>query len=209
MKQWIFIALTLTIAIGGGSYLYQQHQEEQKLQDAYKDAYKRGQWQRMVEDVFGHVAEWENLTTAQLNKFVKAGVDINATDETGGTPLHFVVALNEKTGVVKVLINAGADVNPRGKDFTPLHEAALGQNAKIIKELIKAGAKVNAKDRWGNTPLHEAAAYNKNIQTIREFVKAGANINAKNNSGKTPYDQLLKNYNLKNSRELRGLLKPR
>ena len=28
-KQWIFIALTLTIAIGGGSYLYQQHKETQ------------------------------------------------------------------------------------------------------------------------------------------------------------------------------------
>jgi ankyrin repeat protein len=66
--------------------------------------------------------------------------------------------------VVKVLIEAGADVNLRWDfDRTPLHNAALSNKgaecAEVADILIRAGADVNAVDEFDMTPLHYAALF--------------------------------------------------
>ena len=48
--------------------------------------------------------------------------------------------------------------------------------------LAQAGANVNARDKDGNTPLHETFL----TDVEEELLKLGANVNARNNDGETP-----------------------
>lgn len=83
------------------------------------------------------------------------GVDINAKDKHGYTPLHRAIR-SDSLEVVKALIAAGADVNARAEDdFTPLHVAAIGATPEVVKVLIAAGADVNAENIYV-TPLSRA-----------------------------------------------------
>ena len=64
----------------------------------------------------------------------------------------------DKPVTLKVLIEAGADVNAQDSDgATPLTLAAQEDNPMIVMELIKAGADVNLTRHDGATPLHMAA----------------------------------------------------
>jgi ankyrin repeat protein len=88
------------------------------------------------------------------------GVDVNAKDKDGFTPLHDAVGWGHKE-VVELFIAKGADVNAKDHDgVTPLHYV---DNKEIAELLIAAGADVNAKvapiDRFfnGKTPLDLAS----------------------------------------------------
>ena len=178
---------------------------------------------------------WEELTLKQLQKFISAGVDVNAKGKGkfGVTPLHHATFHNGSIEVIKELINAGADVNAQDNyDKTPLHMAVeQNRSIEVIKELIKAGADVNAKNEDSETPLHMATEQNRSIEVVKELIKAGADVNARVNArmefpflnlskagadvnaedeqGETPYDYLLENDALKDSEEAKALLKPK
>ena len=55
-----------------------------------------------------------------------------------------------------------------------------------VKMCLRAGAEPNVRDRYGNTPLHRAAAYSKNPAVIAALIDAGADRNAENRSSFTP-----------------------
>ena len=93
-------------------------------------------------------------------------------------------------GVIGALSN-GANPNAREPraNRTPLHEAALrpkaegavqmvdiGGMAEVVATLIHKKADVNATDKFGNTPLHFAAARN-NIVALNALIKAKAKVN--------------------------------
>ena len=82
------------------------------------------------------------------------GVDVNAKDdEYGATSLHITAEYGYKE-IVKLLIDAGADVHEKDKNgSTPLHDAALNGQKEIAELLIDKGADVNAKNKFGDTPL--------------------------------------------------------
>ena len=91
---------------------------------------------------------------------------INARDKDGSTPLHCAVWKGQQA-VVKLLIDAGADVNAHNENdhwgTTPLHAASHANQAAIAQLLIDHGADVNATDREGRTPMfhttfHQAGA---------------------------------------------------
>jgi ankyrin repeat protein len=86
---------------------------------------------------------------------------------------------------VKVLIEAGAEVDARSKNGnTPLH---MPGPAEVTKALIEAGATVDAKNNKSETPLHGAALVG--TEELVEFLlSAGANPRAKDKEGKTPFD---------------------
>ena len=100
-----------------------------------------------------------DLVTWLLNK----GVDVNAKDLDGWTPLFW--AVYEKTPlfdtsidieVIELLINKNAQVNIQDKDGkTPLHYAVLREqiDVEVIKLLINKNAQVNIQDQTGKTPL--------------------------------------------------------
>ena len=141
MKQWIFIALALTIAttpaISGGDSSAQR-------------------WQRMVEEDEPNdiVNQWANLTPQQLRNFIAAGVNINAKNSDGQTPLHFVSTSNGDIRIIRELLKAGANIHAKDKNGgTPLHRAVnFNESIEVIEELTKAGADIHAEDDKGRTP---------------------------------------------------------
>jgi ankyrin repeat protein len=80
---------------------------------------------------------------------------------------------------------AGADVNTKIGEETPLHFAALFGHTKVAELLITKGADVNAKDEGGYTPLHQAA-HGGRKEVVELLIAKGANVNAKNKIGWTP-----------------------
>lgn len=73
---------------------------------------------------------------------------------------------------------------------TSLHDAARWGDAALVSKLLNVDAAtraklVNARDRNGNTPLHEAAANGK-VETLKLLIEAGADLNARDDTGMTP-----------------------
>ena len=78
-------------------------------------------------------------------------------EDTGRTPLFYAVA-NRYRKIVKMLMDAGADVSIADHhDVTPLMMACINKEVKIVKHLIREGAKLDVRDRNGWSSLHYAA----------------------------------------------------
>jgi ankyrin repeat protein len=120
-----------------------------------------------------------------VNSIIAAGIgaDINKIDnDTGKTALMYA-SENGHFLVVQSLINAGADVNIRGKDYdknTALLIASNKQNFDIVKSIIDAGANVNIEDRNGTTPLLYASTVGE-LSIVDYLINKGANIHYKHN----------------------------
>lgn len=91
-----------------------------------------------------------------------------------------VAASNGFIDVVKILLNAGADVNAKKRDdhMTALLGAVLSGQISIAESLIAAGADVNAANNSGATPLILAAAHPDGATMVRLLLNAGADTNA-------------------------------
>lgn len=154
---------------------------------------------------------------ATVKLLLAHGVDVNATDRQGRSPLHVAptkdsaelllahgVAVNTKRAdgatalhlaavygrkeVVQVLLAHGADVNARTKDgITPLHYA---KGAEVVKLLLANGASVDATDSGGNTPLYMADE----LGVVELLLAQGAKLNARNNIGQTPLLRVIRTY---------------
>jgi len=61
--------------------------------------------------------------------------------------------------------------------------------------VLRAGADVNTRNKYGDTPLMEAARFN-SPEIIERLLKAGANAKAKNNEEKTAIDYAKENENI-------------
>ena len=89
---------------------------------------------------------------AELDK----GVDVNAKDEFGSTPLHGAAGGGHEE-IVELVIVAGADLHARtvpmlgGGGWTPLHSAARQGHREIVELLIANGTDVNARDSTGKS----------------------------------------------------------
>jgi ankyrin repeat protein len=59
---------------------------------------------------------------------------------------------------------------------------ADGASVECVRLLAEAGANVNARDKSGNTPLHETFL----TDVEEELLKLGADVNARNDDGETP-----------------------
>ena len=82
-----------------------------------------------------------NGNTWDLQKFLTDGVNINALDDKGFTPL-MIAAENGQISNVAFLIKKGADVNFKSKDnYTALILAAVSGNKEIIEILLNNGAR--------------------------------------------------------------------
>ena len=95
-------------------------------------------------------------------------------------------ARNADWGVVRALVEQGADVTARqGDGATALHWAAYWDEVELVDLLIRGGADVNAANDLGVTPLWTAAE-NRSPAMVRRLLDAGANPNAQLLSGETP-----------------------
>jgi ankyrin repeat protein len=103
----------------------------------------------------------------------------------GGQTALYLAALLGHIEVVKVLLNAKANVNAKNREGrTALHQAAYEGRVEAVKVLLNAEAKVSAEDQHGNTALHEAA-WQSHVEVVKVLLNAKANVNAKNREGRT------------------------
>jgi len=89
-----------------------------------------------------------------VNDLIALGANLDWQDEFGWTALIKAVRFGE-SGIVQMLIGAGADVNVQNDNGqTPLHVAAFIHMGKtdIARMLIDAGAKKDVKDKKGRLP---------------------------------------------------------
>ena len=111
----------------------------------------------------------ERGDTANVEALLAKGVDVNAKDKIGWTPLHRA-AYGGKKDLVELLLAKGAEVNAKGGDvndkvgnggIAPLHLAVLIKRKDVVELLLAKGAEVNAKDGFyhGMTPLQMAAVW--------------------------------------------------
>ena len=91
-----------------------------------------------------------------IEMLIKAGADVNISfSDTVGTRVPLVEAVQHGTPqILSMLTDAGADVNSRSFQGTPLFAAAFNGKVEFIKPLVDAGADVNRQNEDGKTPLH-------------------------------------------------------
>jgi ankyrin repeat protein len=132
------------------------------------------------------------FSNSQIIQFlIDNGADINATNNSGFTPLHVallrVIEDNNNTlPLIQLLIDEGAHVNTQAESgMTPLDCALVLNKLPAMQLLIDNGADINVTALSGVTPLHQAIKFN-NLKAVTCLIKNGANIDAKDNDGRTP-----------------------
>ena len=125
-----------------------------------------------------------------VNILIKNGADLEIPDDKKHTPLLKAI-LWRKTGVLKLLISNGANVNVTygepGQYISPLHISVHNEFVEISKILLLNGANVNAKltkDIGYTTPLYYAMKKS-NVEICMMLICDGADVNAKDSDGLT------------------------
>ena len=86
--------------------------------------------------------------------------------------------------IVRLLIEKGASVNPRGvRMWPPLAEAAHFSRIAIMKLLLKSGADPEAKDNHGVSYLPTYGFFDSRVTKL--LLDSGANANARDDEGRT------------------------
>lgn len=116
---------------------------------------------------------------ARLFQLIQDGININARDENGHTPLHRCVIRNNLE-LIQQLIQLGADPNTIDNNHrgSPLHSAAHFGYAEVVEILFNAGAEINALNDDNETPLHIALEYS-NTEIAQLLLRLGAKANIK------------------------------
>lgn len=108
---------------------------------------------------------------------IKGGLDVNACDNDGFTPLHWVAHMGmvgpcngEREDIVQLLIDMGANVNSiDNAGESVFFRAVMAGNYKIVRILIDAKENVDATNCQGDRPLDIAIA-NEDFELV-EIIK--------------------------------------
>jgi uncharacterized protein len=97
-----------------------------------------------------------------------------------------LAALGGHLEIAKLLLDAGAPVNPMSNDGSALLMGAWGRHESIVHLLLQAGANVNLASASGETPLM-AAALKGHVAIAKLLLDQGANVNAQTTKGTTDF----------------------
>lgn len=111
--------------------------------------------------------------------------------ERGATPEHcmWAAAYNDDPAAIKLLISAGAEVDPI-HDETPLMFAVKWSRFAAAEALLKRGANPNFQDASLKTALHYMLKKQSDPKYFRMFVEHGARLDLADSGGSTVRDLL-------------------
>lgn len=108
----------------------------------------------------------------RVSKLLAANHPINPRDHCGWLPIH-EAANHDYPDIVRILIDAGADVNDPGGDkcggTTPLHDACNNGHVQVIQILVQKGADVCKFDQDGNTPVDCLRNWRNRVPELDEY----------------------------------------
>lgn len=121
-----------------------------------------------------------------VRHLLDAGVDVNATDNSGNTPLSIAVQEDDDE-IFFLLLDHGADIELKGYS-TPLISATMNGHVARIEKLLDAGADVNGKNGDGHTALLSAfrIPLHPNLDAIRLLLDRGAVGDIEDHDGNLP-----------------------
>ena len=115
---------------------------------------------------------------ACLKLLIDAGADLELTDSSGSTALHYAAGAGQPE-LLSLLIQAGANLEATQQlGSTALHLASwgyVGRADDCVDVLMASGASVNARDSFGRTPLG-VAHLRGHHRMWPVFLRAGAEI---------------------------------
>ena len=109
----------------------------------------------------GNIASRNEKTNAAplVKLLIDKGLDVNAQDGSGCTPLYYAATgYGKALDVLDLLVHAGAGINSADKrGNTPLHQAARHGNADVVSWLLDHGADANALNADKKKPRNVAS----------------------------------------------------
>lgn len=109
----------------------------------------------------------------ELTKYLVAkGLDVNAKDNKGNTPLFYA---KDRTKLIETLLDLGADPSTLS-----LFDFGVLSSPKLVQLLIDLGASVNESNEKGKTPLRlaaEKATCEGFLDTLHVLLKNGSDVN--------------------------------
>lgn len=179
------------MAIAEQDRIAQQQKNEHQAADAKKKLTEMGI--AFTEKDFIDSAKLPD--TKALKLFIAAGMNVNTYDGQGRLAIWEATS-SHKEEAVKILLQAGADINMRYK-ATSYNDAILmaagngdppkfaEEDAKIIKLLIKSGANPNSLSDEGKTPLY-GSIFRSSVPKVKVLLENGADPNFYSSLGYTP-----------------------
>jgi ankyrin repeat protein len=141
--------------------------------DVNDAAFREGNWK--ATPLWYAVARGENLTLARhlLGR--------------GSDPNHclWAAAHRDDVAAIKVLVSAGADVDPVAEDETPFLHAIKTSHFRAAEALLDLGANVDFQDSRGRTALHHMLRKASDERHFRMLVRHGARGDLPDRDGTT------------------------
>lgn len=131
------------------------------------------------DDSLRKLREWDDPLEL-LPLLLAAGLDINARNSKGRTPLGGVLFDGGSAALVRAMLDAGAD--PTAVDEmrnSTLHLLRSAEADAIVPWLVAAGVSLDATNEYGRTPLLTQILAMAPAATIRATLAAGADIKLK------------------------------
>ncbi|KAL6059840.1 Palmitoyltransferase [Balamuthia mandrillaris] len=140
-----------------------------------------------------HEAVSDGEAAAVVQLLQSGGIDVNARNDAGETPLHCALCHNI-VNCIKPLIQHGANPNLETTErsgCTPIYLGYLRRNQRSLRRLLEAcreeGVAIDwsVANRYKETVLHFAACHG-DLPYVRLFVQFGADVNIKGYLDVTP-----------------------